>query len=289
MDQYIMDTGPLSLITQELSRLRLQRSATFVNLPAEIRNKIVSLVLSGYSGHINMHTKDALPRKIEHSRALGPLSLLLVSRQLKSEVHAMVMASYAVHFPPRLPPKPNQNHLFHSVKSAIIELDTSSGNGRIIHELGKFEQLESLERRYHRPIFGTLERSLHSSPQFKSLRSLRLIDLKKLGRAEMSSSRKPISKDNYVIELSPRIIVFGMAEAGMQRDAVNLEKDAKDFRDRIQQWTPERNLEISVWPTKKMVRRALWRANECRVEMYTRNLSIQERHERSYGTKGLMI
>ncbi|KAF7193798.1 hypothetical protein HII31_04867 [Pseudocercospora fuligena] len=284
-----MDTRTLSLITQELSTLRIRRLATFVSLPAEIRNEIVSLVLSEYSGHVNLHAKDGCQSGNEHSRALGPLALLLVSRRLKSEIHAMVMGSYAIHFPPRLPPKPAHNHLFHSVKSATIKLDTSSGNGRILHELGKFEQLVSLELRYHRSIFGTLERSLHFSPQFQSLRSLKLVDLKKLGRSEIYSSRRPISEDNYVIELSTRIIVFGMAESGMQHDAINLEKEAKKLRDRIQQWTPERNLDISVWPTKKMVRRALWRANECRVELYTRDLSIQEGHERSYGTKGLMI
>ncbi|KXT15272.1 hypothetical protein AC579_4867 [Pseudocercospora musae] len=276
--------------TQAPPSLDIQRSMTFVNLPAEIRNAIIALVLPAYSGHIILHPKNESRSKDVSHQTLGPLSLLLVSRRLKSEIHPMLFASYAIHFPPKLHSMSSAaNDLFHCITSAIIELGTSPGNGRVLFELGKIELLESLELRCHRPIFGTLELSLHFSSQFKRLRNLKIVDLKKLGRDEKSSSRRPISEDNFVIELSTRIVVFGMAESGMQYDAVELEKDAKKLRDRIEQWTPERNLELTVWPSKKMVQRALWRANECRVEMYLRNESIQECNERSYGTRGLTI
>ncbi|KXS94922.1 hypothetical protein AC578_3930 [Pseudocercospora eumusae] len=275
--------------TQAPPSLNIQRSTTLVSLPAEIRNAIIMLLLSTYSGHINLHGKNESRSKDVSQHALGPLSLLLVSHRLKSETHAMLFAHYTIHLPPKLNPRPAENHLFHCIRSAIIELGMSPRNARILYELGKIEQLESLELRCHRPIFGALELCLHFSSQFKRLRNLKIVDLKKLGRDEKSSSRRPISEDTFVRELSTRIVVFGMAESGMQLDAVELEKDTKKLRDRIKQWTPERNLELTVWPSKKMVRRAVSRANECRFELYLRNETIQHCHERSYGTRGLTI
>ncbi|EME85195.1 uncharacterized protein MYCFIDRAFT_85281 [Pseudocercospora fijiensis CIRAD86] len=184
----------------------------------------------------------------------------------------MVFASYAIHLPPGLPPKPAANALFHCITSAIIELGMSPGNVRILYELGKFELLASLELRCYRPVFSTLERSFQPSSQFKRLRTLKVVDLKALGRDELSSSRRSILEDNCVIELTTRIIVFGIPESAMEYGATKLDKDARKLLDRVQEWTPERNLEVSVWPSQSMVQLARLRANECRLEIKSNKL-----------------